>query len=136
MSDLHAVLRIDRTSDRDSELGRFLASKIQQEECFLAEDKGSVVGTLILTYHFFSQGFIELVIIDREHQRRGIGTALMRFAESQCKTSKLFSSTNLSNQPMMNLFSSLGYIESGVIENLDDGDPEIVYFKPITPGAI
>jgi hypothetical protein len=35
----------------------------------------------------------------------------------------------LSNTIMQELFEKLGYIRSGYIENLDEGDPEIIYFK-------
>jgi hypothetical protein len=44
-------------------------------------------------------------------------------------TEKLFTSTNLSNLPMQGIMSKLGYRPSGVIENLDPGDPELIYFK-------
>lgn len=53
----------------------------------------------------------------------------MRYSESICQTTKLFTSTNLSNLPMQALLTKLGYRLSGVIHNLDDGDPELVYFK-------
>ena len=49
--------------------------------------------------------------------------------ESLCRTPKLFTSTNLSNLPMQSLLAKLEYQLSGVIHNLDEGDPEIVYFK-------
>jgi len=43
--------------------------------------------------------------------------------------STLFITTNLSNLPMQSLLVKLGYVLSGVIPYLDEGDPEIVYFK-------
>jgi hypothetical protein len=49
--------------------------------------------------------------------------------ESECRTEKLFTSTNLSNLPMQSLLAKRGYKLSGVIDNLDPGDPELVYFK-------
>jgi hypothetical protein len=54
---------------------------------------------------------------------------LLRHLESFCETSKLFISTNLSNLPMQSLLAKLVYVLSGVIHNLDEGDPELVYFK-------
>jgi hypothetical protein len=30
---------------------------------------------------------------------------------------------------MQNLCEKLGFVRSGCIENLDEGDPEIIYFK-------
>ena len=32
---------------------------------------------------------------------------------------------------MQSLLSKLGFALSGVIENLDEGDPELVYFKRV-----
>ncbi len=49
--------------------------------------------------------------------------------ESISRGEKLFTSTNLSNLPMQALLAKLGYTLSGVIHNLDEGDPELVYFK-------
>ena len=53
----------------------------------------------------------------------------MRHIESICVGKKLFTSTNESNTPMQRLCEQLGFVRSGRIENLDEGDPEIVYFK-------
>ena len=35
----------------------------------------------------------------------------------------------LQNAPMQALVEKLGYVKSGWIENLDEGDPDIIYFK-------
>ena len=48
---------------------------------------------------------------------------------------KLFTSTNRSNAPMQSLLAKLGYRPSGVIENLDEGDPELVYMKHVSDGG-
>lgn len=32
---------------------------------------------------------------------------------------------------MQQVLKKLGFVESGYIENLDEGDPELVYFKHI-----
>ena len=42
---------------------------------------------------------------------------------------KLWTSTNQSNAPMCALLSRLGFILSGQIDNLDDGDPELVFVR-------
>jgi hypothetical protein len=36
---------------------------------------------------------------------------------------------------MQNLCEKLGFARSGIIENLDVGDPEIVYFKRLSESA-
>lgn len=53
----------------------------------------------------------------------------MQHLETVFQTEKLFTSTNLSNLPMQSLLVRLGYLLSGVIHHLDEGDPELVYVK-------
>ena len=78
---------------------------------------------------FFGRAFVELLIVHPACRRRGVASALMRHLEAICPGDRLFTSTNRSNAAMQRLCDSLGFQHSGVIENLDDGDPEIVYVK-------
>jgi hypothetical protein len=47
----------------------------------------------------------------------------------RCATRKLFTSTNESNRAMRDLLAHAGFEPSGVVQNLDPGDPELIYFK-------
>jgi ribosomal protein S18 acetylase RimI-like enzyme len=88
------------------------------------------VGFAIMEFTFFKQAFISLLIVHPQYQRQGIGQALLLHLEKICPTEKLFTSTNLSNQPMHHLCHKLNYLESGTIDNLNPpGDPEILYYK-------
>lgn len=58
-----------------------------------------------------------------------MATVLLRRIEEECATGKLFTSTNASNRAMQSFCQVRGFVRSGYIENLDEGDPEIVYFK-------
>jgi len=91
-----------------------------------------VAGFIILEYTFFQCGFISLLYVHRDSRRQGVGAGLMRRAERMCKTPKLFTSTNQFNHRMQPLLKKLGYVRSGIIENLDVGDPELVYFKQLS----
>ena len=42
---------------------------------------------------------------------------------------KLFASTNASNTASQALMTKAGFVPSGQIDNLDEGDPERVYVK-------
>jgi hypothetical protein len=55
-----------------------------------------------------------------------------RYLENACRTDKLFTFTNRSNEPMQKLMDDAGYSPSGTVYNLDEGDPELFYFKRIT----
>ena len=84
-----------------------------------------------MEYSFFGNGFISMLYVQSEYRRDAVGTALMRHLESICQTAKLFTSTNLSNLPMQSLLAKLGYELSGVVHNLDEGDPELFYMRRV-----
>lgn len=52
---------------------------------------------------------------------------LITYFQQKIATEKLFTSTNQSNVPMQNLLIQLGFVESGYIENLDEGDAELIF---------
>ena len=87
------------------------------------------VGYAVFDYTFYSNGMISMLYVHPDYRRQGVGTELIKHAESICRTEKLFTSTNQSNLPMQGLMNKMGYVPSGYIDNLDEGDPEIVYFK-------
>jgi ribosomal protein S18 acetylase RimI-like enzyme len=137
------MIRLARADDREAVCaidvrlrdipGRqtFIERAIAAHECYLAMLDDAVAGFVVLDRSFYGQPFVSLLIVDEQHRRRHIGSALMRHVESVCPGEKLFTSTNESNTPMQRLCDKLGYMRSGRIENLDDGDPEIVYFKRV-----
>ncbi|MCL7701252.1 hypothetical protein M8361_27965, partial [Klebsiella pneumoniae] len=59
-------------------------------------------------------------------------TAIIRHFQSAITDSKLFGSANMSNRQMQELFVRLGFRPSGYIDNLDEGDPEIIFYRPAT----
>lgn len=131
-SDIKAICSFDQTASDDREKRRdFIAKSVKSGSCFVAYIDRKVVGYVVLDYTFYSNGMIDMLYIHPEYQRKGIGAQLIRYVEALCKTEKLFTSTNQSNLPMQRLLGKLGYVPSGFIDNLDEGDPEIVYFKKI-----
>ena len=130
--DLAAVCAIDPRAADTPERAPFIERAITVGECTLATDAGAVVGYAVLDRSFFEQPFVSLLIVAESQRRRGVGAELMRHIESTSPEDKLFTSTNESNAPMRALCDKLGFVRSGSIENLDDGDPEIVYFKRVT----
>lgn len=122
--DVAAVLEIDHVVERAGEVKR----AVEEARCLVAEIGGELVGFCVRG-RFFGFDFLELLIVDVAHRRQGVGTVLIEEWERTAETPKLFTSTNVSNVPMQRLCESLGYVRSGFIDNLDEGDPEIVYFK-------
>ena len=108
---------------------QYVTKSVESGICYVAEINGSVVGYAVLDYNFYSNGMIDMLYVHPDYRRQGVATELIKHIESICKTEKLFTSTNESNLPMQGLMNRMGYIPSGHIDNLDEGDPEIVYFK-------
>ena len=95
----------------------------------VAERDGAIAGYIARTFEFFDKDFIALVVVDDAQRRRGIGAALMRAVEAISRQDRIFTSTNRSNAPMQAMLERIGYVASGRIDNLDPGDPELVFVK-------
>ncbi|PHF51917.1 hypothetical protein COI41_22675 [Bacillus toyonensis] len=61
-------------------------------------------------------------------RRQGHASSLISYMLSNSPTQKIFSSTNESNTNMQKVFKANGFMRSGIIENLDEGDPEIIFY--------
>lgn len=127
--DIKALCSLDLIARKEDERREFIRREVASGTCFVAVADGEVIGYGVLNYTFYYNGCIDMLYVHSEHRRRGAGAALLRHMESLCQTPKLFTSTNLSNLRMQSLLAKLEYELSGVIHNLDEGDPEIVYFK-------
>ena len=104
-------------------------------ETLVARSGSEVIGFAVFDRSFFEQPFIALLYAEPAHRRAGVASAIVRHIESICPGEKLFTSTNESNAPMQRLCQRLGYVRSGWIENLDEGDPEIIYCKRVAARA-
>lgn len=130
--DLPALMGLDHLAlQSDQSRQAFIRHALAEKTCRVAALDGQVVGYGVLEYTFFACGFISVVYVHADYRRRRVGQALLAHLEKTCETAKLFTSTNLSNLPMQTLLAQQGYTLSGVIHNLDEGDPELVYFKPV-----
>jgi ribosomal protein S18 acetylase RimI-like enzyme len=120
------VMRIGTTVDHTE----FIKQSVRVGKCFVTSVADKVTGFGILGNSlFYNHKFIELLIVHPEYRRRGIATALIKRMEKMCKTPKLFTSTNESNITAQKTYEANGFIRSGYIENLDEADLEIIYFK-------
>ena len=130
-NDIDALCSFDLIGQREKTRREFIRSEVMAGNCYVAALGEKVIGYGVLNYTFFHVGNIDMLYIDPDHRRSGAGAALIGHMETLCETPKLFTSTNLSNLPMQSLLAKLGYALSGVIHNLDEDDPEIVYFKQL-----
>jgi ribosomal protein S18 acetylase RimI-like enzyme len=89
-----------------------------------------IVGYCVTERAFFGHWFVVTLMVAEGARRQGIGAELLLDAERQRDTAKLFTSTNLSNQPMQRLLARLGWRSVGIVYGLDEGDPELFYLAP------
>ena len=128
-NDIEALCSLDLVAGRGHERRKFIRRSVVSGACFVAVAEDEVIGYGVLNYTFYRNGCVDMLYVHSGHRRHGAGAALLRHLESLCETPKLFTSTNQSNLPMQSLLAKSEYVLSGVIHNLDEGDPEIVYFK-------
>lgn len=128
-ADVDTILAFDLLVQAELKRQAFIRHAIEQGYCTVVEADGQAVAYLIMERNFFGLPFIELIYVHTDYRKHGFASALMLHIEATCESEKLFTSTNLSNLRMQRLLEKLGYTISGVVHNLDEGDPEVFYFK-------
>lgn len=126
---LDEICAIDREVLGDFSRSKQIRLAIQEKRCIIKQNEHGIAGFLIFTNDFFEHSFISLVIVQNSERRRGVAASLIEAYVEIAITPKIFSSTNQSNTAMPQVFEKTGFIKSGIIENLDEGDPEIIYVK-------
>jgi len=106
-----------------------ITKAILAEECFFILANNKAVGFVIFDYRFFDLGWIELIVLEEKYRGKGIGGQAMSLLCEQSKTNKVFTSTNTSNTRMQKALYKVGFSFAGKIDGLDEGDPELFYFK-------
>jgi ribosomal protein S18 acetylase RimI-like enzyme len=106
-------------------------------ECWIANGSmrvavaaDEIVGYCVTERAFFGHWFVVMLMVAEGARGQGIGAELLLDAQRQRDTAKLFTSTNLSNQPMQRLLGRLGWRSVGIVYGLDEGDPELFYLAP------
>ncbi|RUT67396.1 GNAT family N-acetyltransferase [Morganella morganii] len=130
--DLAPLIAFDSIAAQEPQRREAIRGWIEQKVCFVARREGRITGYGVLHYHFFGCGFIELLMVDPALRGQGIGSTLLTALQQQCRTEKLFTSVNTSNTGMQALLLRQGFVLSGQVDNLDDGDPELFYFRRLS----
>ena len=123
-----ALVALDSLARQEPRRAGQIAYWLRHYRCLVAEIQGQVVAYAVTHRHFFGCAFIEMLMVAGNQRRLGVAGALLAWIQADCAGHKLFTSSNRSNAPMRRLLERQGFVESGVIEHLDDGDPELVYF--------
>ena len=131
-ADIGPIAALDQTAQSDPRRAEEISRAVSAGGCHVAIVDGSIAGYAVFRADFFNQGFVWLLGVAENRRRRGVGNALMAAIERACPTAKLFTSTNRSNTPMRSLLTRRGYTEVGVVDGLDEGDPEVFFMKHLS----
>lgn len=129
IEELGSIVNIDKEVIGNTSRRGYIEESIKLNQCLVAKEDDVIIGFLIYDTSFFGCTFISLLIVSPSKRRKGYATLLLDGLMGIAPTKKVFSSTNQSNISMQKVFDRNGFIESGIVNNLDDGDPELVYFK-------
>src|SRR5690606_12684405 len=133
LRDLNGVLNLDGVALQDPQRRADVRGWIDGGSMTVAAEGERLLAYAALDHSFFARAFTRMVYVAPSARRRGLGRALGRAAEARATTARIFTSTNASNAAMQSLLASLGYTRCGEIHGLDEGDPEVFYFKDIGP---
>ncbi|MCU1769955.1 GNAT family N-acetyltransferase [Pseudomonas protegens] len=129
--DVPAMLECDTYARAHASRGDAVRVAVGRGQGWVEVAAGRVAGYLLLNHDFFDHGFVSLVVVAPGQQRQGVARRLLGAAERACRTPRLFISTNQSNLAARSLIAKAGFQPSGVIENLDEQDPELIFCKRV-----
>jgi len=129
-----ALKALDTIVPVDPRRAESIDSWLEGDVVFVCEVDGQVVGYGVFNHDFFRQGNVDMLMLHPDYRGQLIGELLLQALEQTCDTPKLFCTTNLSNHRMQRLLSRRGFVACGFIDELDPGDPELVYVKRLGEG--
>ena len=104
------------------------AEVIANQQVTVAESLGTIVGMIVLTID--DEGFlVDNVAVDPSHRGKGLGRALLEFAEAEARRAGFDSIYLCTHEKMtenLALYSRIGYIE---YDRRSQGDFSLVYMR-------
>jgi GNAT superfamily N-acetyltransferase len=131
-ADLASMRRVDPRL-ADPTRARIASNLLGQGRSWIADVGGVTAGFALTSLGFFYKPMIELLVVAQEHRRKGIGLMLVNHCEAAHTDNCIFISTNASNTAANGLFAKAGFEGSGIVYNIDPGDPELIYVRRRAP---
>ncbi|EJS60729.1 GNAT family N-acetyltransferase [Bacillus nitratireducens] len=128
IDDLDSIVHLDIDVLGDDSRRDYIKHTIDEGRCIIVKEDNSISGFLTYDTNFFGCTFLSLIIVSPAKRRQGYASSLISYMLTHSPTQKIFSSTNESNESMQTVFNANGFVRSGMIENLDEGDPEIIFY--------
>ena len=109
--------------------------KVEWREIIVAERRGALVGALHLEYLWSLVPYIALIYVLPEHQRQGVGRALLLFVETflrQQGHAALYSSSQADEREPQAWHRHAGFEECGIIAGINEGVGEVFFRKRLS----
>ena len=113
-----------------------LAALRPPREVYGAREKGVIAGFIVLQAYGALNGYIQTVCAAPGWRGRGVGTALVRFAEKRIfsKGPNVFMCVSSFNRGARRLYARLGYERAGLLKNfIIRGEDELLLRKTTGP---
>jgi ribosomal protein S18 acetylase RimI-like enzyme len=130
-ADAAALKALDTVVPLDAQRAASIDAWLARDVVYVAVVDEQPVGYAVFNYGFFRRGNVDMLMLAVSHRGCRIGEQLLQALEGACDTPKLFCTTNVSNHRMQRLLTRRGFLACGFIDELDPGDPELVYVKKL-----
>ena len=116
----------------DAERRTAISTHVTNRHMLVAVVDSDVAGYVVmLPGHFLGCDFIELLVVANAHRRIGLATRLNALALEGATSRQVFTSTNVSNNPMKALLRKRGWSFSGTLDGFDVDDPEQFFYLDV-----
>lgn len=111
-----------------------LRRKVEWQEIVVAESGGHLLGSLHVEYLWSSVPYVAHVYVLPEHQRRGVGRAMLHHLEAFLRDKghgALYSSSQVNEAGPQAWHRRAGFEECGIIAGINEGVGEVFFRKSL-----
>ncbi len=133
LADARALKALDTVVPRDPTRADWIDRWLREDTVLVAEVDRRVIGYGVFNHGFFHESQVDMLMLHPDYRGQRIGEQLLLALEGKADTPRFFVTTNLTNHRMQSLLLRTGYSACGYIDQLDPGDPELVFVKRMRP---
>jgi RimJ/RimL family protein N-acetyltransferase len=117
-------------------LKAYYKNRMEQKQGFVAVEKKEIIGVLTYSKVFYAGfPFIDAVIVDKEHRKKGVATTLIKKFEDFWKKKKarrVYSTVEPDNKASIKMNKALGWKKIGYWEHVwNENEKEIIFSKKL-----
>ena len=128
-ADVPALVALDTYAAHDSGRSAEIAGWVAAGECYVLCEGDTPIAYAVLTHGFFHAPFLELLMVAETARRTGAARALVEHCIGRIPAAASSGPHQRLEPAMQALLDGMGFVRSGVIENLDPGDPELIFVR-------